>query len=122
MKGLPQSDGTKPPTGRFVQLGNVAVQTDNNLVNTATSTNNSTAPTGSVQASPPKKIVNQVKAQVQSSTPTQGKTTDQTKIKTTALQGTTYAKDMTSQAKQSKNEMDVARNNIVTMKNLSTKE
>jgi hypothetical protein len=41
------------------------------------------------------------------------------KVGTTALQGTMSAKDMTSQAKQLKNEMDITRNNVVTMKNLS---
>jgi hypothetical protein len=116
-KGSPKGGGTTLPSGELVDLGNVAVQPDNKSVNTATSTNNTatTAPIGSVPMLPQKKIVNQVKAPVQSST-TQGKIVDQTTIGTTTTsQGTMPAKDVTSSAEHSKKDATVARNDIVIM-------
>ncbi|HJS83342.1 MAG TPA: hypothetical protein VJ742_10960 [Nitrososphaera sp.] len=115
-KGSPKSGGTTLPSGELVDLGNVAVRQDNKSVNTATSTNNTTAPVGSVPTLPQEKIVNQVKAQVQSST-TQGRVVDLTKIGTTTTtsQGTMSAKDVTSSAEHSKKDTTVTRNEIVIM-------
>jgi hypothetical protein len=116
-KGSPKSGGTTLPSKELVDLGNVAVRQDNKSVNTATSTNNATASVGSVPTLPQKKIVNQVKAPVQSST-TQGKVVDQPKVGTTTTtisQGTMSAKDVTSSAEHSKKDTTVTRNEIVVM-------
>ena len=120
-KNLSQS-GTKLPSGSLIELGKVAVRSDNASVNTATKPNDTPAFPSGMQAMTMKKVDDQVQAPVQLSTTTDivVHQTKATKIQSLP-HGSTTALALAKDAEPSKNKATVTRNDIRTVQQV-TKE